>query len=450
MTITDHLPAWMADYAAETAAELQVSTDAVALLSLGALSAAINGGANVSPVGDWVEPVTLYVLALLGSGEGKSPVFNRLMEPVKKAYETATGVSTAADPKYQMIRNRVNAKIVKATEAKCMRAVLAGTMTAEEMVAEINLAEQSVSLSASSAVPLSILTDTSPAYLLDAFAANNGRVVLATPEAEGLLNFRGKSMEGLLKAYDGEELSQGRRTTGQVSIKRPVMTMMIAMQPSVLGQLGSNMVNRGVMPRFLMSYPESMMGARVARTRLATDETADEYYDHMVAVVEKYSSKEIRTIGFEQLARKEIGSWREEIEPLLAPNGPLGAIGAWGSKLRGGHFIRLAAILAIANGREMVTVADCLAAKAILRGVIVDAQRAFGEMGASFAQDDVVHLMGIVPKLGGATFTKRDVVRRSNRFTDFPERCDEALSKAVADGLLTQGKKGATVTYTEV
>ena len=450
--LTDHLPAWMADYVTETANELQVSTDAVALLSLGALSAAVNGGANVQPVNDWKEPVALYTLALLASGEGKSPVFGRLLDPVEKAYETATGISGASDPKYQTIRNRVNQRVLKATETKLLRQVLAGSLTAEEMTAELNMVERGFSQFGNSMnVPLRVLTDVTPAALIDALASNEGRVVLATPEAEGLMNFRGGSMEGLLKSHGGEKLTQSRRGMGEVTIKRPVMTMMLAMQPSVLGKLGSDMVNRGVMPRFLISYPESKMGQRQSLTVLTTDETADEYYDHMVGIVEKYSAREVRTIGFENLARREIGSWREEIEPMLAPGAELGAIDAWGSKVRGGHFIRLAALLAIANDREMVTIADCTAAKAILRALIVDARRAFGDMGASFASDDTVHLMGIVSsKLNGEPFTKRDIVRRSNRFTDFPDRCSDALDRAVEHGLLTEGRRGKVVTYQEV
>jgi hypothetical protein len=72
--ITNHLPDWLSNYITETADELQVPQDAVALLSLGAVSAAINGGANTMPTSTWAEPVLLYTVALLASGEGKSPI----------------------------------------------------------------------------------------------------------------------------------------------------------------------------------------------------------------------------------------------------------------------------------------------------------------------------------------------------------------------------------------
>ena len=83
--LIEFLPGWVADFVDETADELQVPTNAVALLSIGAAAAAVNGGANTCPTGTWAEPVVLYTLALLASGEGKSPVFSRLIDPVIEA-----------------------------------------------------------------------------------------------------------------------------------------------------------------------------------------------------------------------------------------------------------------------------------------------------------------------------------------------------------------------------
>jgi hypothetical protein len=43
--------------------------------------------------------------------------------------------------------------------------------------------------------------------------------------------------------------------------------------------------------------------------------------------------------------------------------------------------------------------------------------------------------MAIVAKVG-PTFSKRDVMRRSNRFMADPQRCEDALVQAVAEGLI--------------
>jgi len=444
MPLTDHLPEWLSTYVNETADELQVPHDAVALLSLGAVSAAINGGADTMPVLGWKEPVTLYTLALLASGEGKSPVYARLLDPVHAAYEEVTGVATSKDAKYQRIRNEVNRKYVKKVTSKALSQVDKGNMTIEEAVAEIAAAERAASLSATKAVPLAMITDATPAALIDAFQDNNGRVVIASPEAEGLLNFRGGSKEALLKAYDGETLIQGRRGSGQVTITRPVMTLMIAMQPSVLNALGSDMVNRGVMPRFLISYPESMVGQRVSRPHLVSPEAEADYNAEMLRIVQTFSDKDPKTITWDTQAVREIGTWRDEIEPLLAPGELLAPIAAWASKVRGGHFIRLASVVAILNGRLSVSVADAAAAKCILRALMIDAKRAFGEMGASFSDDDLIHLMALAQKVG-PSFTRSTIMRKSNRFMADPARCTRALERAVEEDLLVQNGKTFTI-----
>lgn len=441
--LSDHLPEWLRNYTVEVAAELQVPQDAVALLSLGAVSAAVNGGATTMPTSTWAEPVSLYTLTVLASGEGKSPMFNRLLDPVIAAFEDVTGVHQASDARYQTIRNRINRKFVKRTESAAMQKVAKGQMSLEEAIAEVAAAERQVALFNSTAVPLKILTDTTPAFLYDALAENNGRVVIATPEAEGLTNFRGGSKEAILKGYDGETITRGRKTEGEITIARPTMTMMMAVQPAVLTLLGADMVNRGVMPRFLISYPESLIGHRDSRPRLVTPEAEEEYTAEMTRIVREYSDSKAKLVLWDKGAVKEIGTWRDELEPLMAADGILGSIAAWGSKVRGGHFIRLATIMAILNGRDTVTVGDCHAAKAILRALMIDAKKAFGDMGASFAEDDVVHLMGIVERLprdedDKLRFAKRDVVRKSNRFTakGGPLRCSNAIEGAVESGLI--------------
>jgi hypothetical protein len=451
--LSDHLPEWLATYSNEVAAELQVPEDSVALLSLAAVSAAINGGATTMPTSTWAEPVCLYVLSLLASGEGKSPIYNKLLDPLTEAFEEVTGVHQASDARYQTLRNRMNRKFIKRTEAEAMRQVAKGAISLEEAIAEVAAAERQVALFNSTAVPLKILTDTTPAFLIDALQENNGRVVIATPEAEGLTNFRGGSKEAILKGWGAETLTKGRKSEGEVTIARPVITAMLAMQPSVLNSLGAEMVDRGLMPRFLISYPESKVGQRDSRPRLVTPEAEEAYLHEITRIVREYSDPVSKLIMWDKGAVKEIGTWRDELEPLFTAGQMLAPIAAWGSKLRGAHFVRLATILAICNGRSSVSVQDCYEAKAILRGLMIDAKRAFGEMGASFAEDDLIHLMGIVNKLPAGPFAKRDVMRRSNRFMakGGPERCAATLDKAVEEGLIVPsgGKTGGS-TWTVV
>ena len=159
------------------------------------------------------------------------------------------------------------------------------------------------------------------------------------------------------------------------------------------------------------------------------------YTENIASIVEMFASNDIKTITWSPAARRRIGQWRDEIEPQMATDGLLAPISAWASKVRGGHFIRMASILTIADGRTEVTVQDADDAANILRLYTLHALRAFGEMGASSA-DDLIHLMALVAKLPSDTFSKRDIMRRSNRFMSQPDRAADALSQAVEQGLL--------------
>lgn len=436
--ITDFLPDWASRYVRETAFELQVPENAVALLTLGAVAAAVNGGANTMPLATWREPLNLYVLALLKSGEGKSPVFTRLLDPVRDAIDDLID-SPVGDLAQQQARTRLNRRLLKKFETQMFQAVAAKTVTLDEAVQAIAAEEARLRLDRGSEyLPIELLTDATPAAVLDALAKNDGRIVVASPEAESLLIFRGASKEGVLKGFDGELLRQSRRTTGELLIERPVINMVLSMQPTILGQLGPDMVERGLMPRFLISYPESQVGSRNSRPTIVSQEASEAYEVAIREIVERFARPGvIEDIRWDKTAVRRIGPWRDEIEPQLAPGGLLAPIGAWASKVRGAHFIRVAGLLAVMAGASVVSPDNADKAAAILRILTTDAVRAFGEMGASFTDDDLVHLMNLAKRFDGP-FAKRDVMRRSNRFMAARERCDNALAVAVREGLLDQ------------
>lgn len=440
--ITEFLPSWLADFVKENANELQVPENAVALLGIGAVYAAVNGGAESYPTSTWHEPVAGYVLALLASGEGKSPVFSRLFDVVRDASDTMIG-SKSLSPKAQAVRNRTIKRLLRKYETRQINLADAGKITLQEVYTNIALEERRLmQASESGVVPVRILTDTTPAALLEAMEGNDGRVVVAAPEAEAILGFRGGSMNAILQGFDGEVLTVTRKTTGEITVERPIVNMTVAMQPGVLEALGQNMVNRGVMPRFLMAYPETLVGRRHSRPTLVSMEATEAYDENIVAIVERFGkSGEPVQLRWDRAATKEIGTWRDEIEPMLVPGGSLASIDAWASKVRGAHFIRMAALLAIMDDVPTVGIGHAKRAKNILRILMDDARRAFGQMGASFAEDDLVHLMGIVGKLTG-TFAKRDIMRSSNRFMKEPLRATDALARAVEEGFLEKDGRG--------
>ena len=440
--ITEFLPSWLGDFVKENANELQVPENAVALLGIGAAYAAVNGGADSYPTPTWHEPVVGYTLALLASGEGKSPVFSRLFDVVRDASDQMIG-NEALSPKAQAVKNRTIKRLLRKFETKQINLVDSGRLTLPELYTNIALEERRLTAASDSGlVPVRILTDTTPAALLEAMEANDGRIVVAAPEAEAILGFRGGSKNAILQGFDGETLTVTRKTTGEVTIERPIVNMAVAMQPSVLETLGTDMVGRGVMPRFLMAYPDTMVGSRHSRPTLVSMEATEAYDEKIVGIVERFGkSGEPVQMRWDRAATKEIGTWRDEIEPMLLPGGKLASIDAWASKVRGAHFIRLAALLAIMDDVPTVGIGHAKKAKGILRILMNDAQRAFGQMGASFAEDDLVHLMNIVGKLSG-TFAKRDIMRSSNRFMKAPERATEALARAIAEGFLEKDGRG--------
>ncbi len=77
------LPPWLRDTAGAVAEFTQTPMDLAAMLILAVLASLLAKRVFVRVRNKWTEPLSLYILVALASGEGKSPVFRLLVKPVK-------------------------------------------------------------------------------------------------------------------------------------------------------------------------------------------------------------------------------------------------------------------------------------------------------------------------------------------------------------------------------
>lgn len=67
------LPAWIADHCANVAQRVQVPVDLCAQQALACLATAVMGKIALRITATWTEPLSLYLVTVMGSGAGKSP-----------------------------------------------------------------------------------------------------------------------------------------------------------------------------------------------------------------------------------------------------------------------------------------------------------------------------------------------------------------------------------------
>jgi len=278
----DALPDVVAARALEVADELSVPVDMPAMFGLGALATLCQGHVRLQVSGSWREHVNLYLVVGAPSGIGKSPALRSMFAPV---HQLEALVQTEQASVVAANRDRIDV-----LEAQLKRAKSAAEPDFEQinaLSAKLLLARQE----RSSPTRLSV-GDITPEQLAVTMAANDGRISVVSSEGGPFAITLGRyssnpALEIYLQGFTGDRVDVQRISRDDVFIAEAVLSMVLAVQPKVLHELGSDsaLVQRGFTARFAYS----MLGvqAGVVPLRWAEGEPSDvelSYVEQLVAL----------------------------------------------------------------------------------------------------------------------------------------------------------------------
>jgi hypothetical protein len=257
---------WIGPEVAELADRLQCSVDIVAMMTLAAVSATIRGRIRAEVVPGWQEPLNLYVAVIAEPGETKSPALERIIAPLEEMERQAKERIASL-----IISRRFDREVAE-QHAKKLRDNALQIRDERERLNALDQAKQAV-LDAEEIVvpadPTYLAGEMTAEALVAMLAEQNG--VLAHLSAEGALldtivggrYSKGvANLSGLLMAHDGREaLKVHRRAAPDLVVRRPCLTIGLAVQPDVLRKLGENdaAVGRGLAARFLLEAHSYMI-----------------------------------------------------------------------------------------------------------------------------------------------------------------------------------------------
>lgn len=359
----DALPIWVADQADNIAHTTQTPTDLAVICQLGTLSTvAMWKRARIQLHGTWQEPANLYLLAVLNSGEGKSPAMKRAIAPLQQllADEVAEWEAEHSDRYAQLV----------AARADLDRAEKELKQQPKDAVALANVAEAHArlkDLERHEHKPQPIANDITPEAMIDALTANGERLAILDTEP-GIFDlaarYAGKDQPPnitlALKAHSGDPVELRRRGTGTASLTAPHITMVIMAQPIAVQRVYADreMRERGLAARLLIAEPATMVGRRTQRTHV-NDEHAEAAW--AAGVTSMWHRVTPDPVELDQRADEAFLSWLDDIETRLDPyDGDLRHIAAFISKLRSAVG-RLALILHWAETGDGVVNVDQMA-----------------------------------------------------------------------------------------
>lgn len=395
---SDALPPALRHWAEAVARSVQVHPDMTVLLSLASTSAAVGGRVVVRVDGAWDrEVVTLYGVVVAPPGERKSPAFRHMTEPLRSwERERQQRVETRrreAESVVEVAEERLSRLKKKAARGESdLDAIRVATRKLEQARREVP------------AVPDLLAHDSTPEALVQQMGEQVGQVAVLSPEGgpfrilDGRYSSGAARLEELAQAYDGEELVVRRIGRDTIRVRNPVLTVCVALQPSVLDTIrnGRSLRGQGIYGRISWVLPPSLMGERVDSSEAPPiDQGAGRRYERTLRRLLEWDPADEEDDGtpvphvleLSDEAARVKSAYHYEVEGALAPDGELRGMSDWAGKAVG-RAIRLAALIELAaqsdDGRALasdpISGSAMKSAVRICRALTTHARAAYGEM----------------------------------------------------------------------
>lgn len=426
------------------------------LMTLAALATAAAKHVAVCLRDGWVEPVNLYTITALDSGNRKSAVVKEVTAPLRE-FEREKARS-----KRREIAEAENRRAILEEELKRARRQAASTNDADYLRhrEETDRLARDIAEFAVPKAPRLLADDCTPEKLAALMADNGGRMAVLSPEGGIFDVMAGRfSKDGrtpnlmlFLMAHAGDDLPVDRMSRPGEYLTGPALTLGLTTQTYVLRQLANRPDFRGtgLLARLVYGLPESYVGRRRIDPPPMPDSVRAEFWQLLRAILTvpplttDEATPQPRELTLSSEADVAFTAFRAALEPRLGPDGDLAHVADWGGKLAG-LVGRIAGLLhtAIHAGSDRapweVPIASETMAAAIRLGetfILPHALAAFGEMGADPAIEAARDVARVLERWEAPTVSRRDLHQRMRRRYARPNQLDSPLSLLVEHGYL--------------
>lgn len=424
------LPPIIRNYCKAVSESLQVPVDMPCVAALGVLSASLTGKYFVEVKKDWKQPVNLYLLLIARPSERKSPVMDIMTRPLylyqreynERHREDIDGYAV----ELSIAQKKLDSIIASAAKLKKVRGKDKEYTEEDAKAARSRL----TSLELEPCTELSLLLDdVTPEAVATKLYSSRERSAIFSAEGGGIFGMmQGRYMTNtnidiFLKAYSGEEYRVDRIGRPSLSLRNPLVSILLMAQETVLSSAVSdeNLTGRGLTARFLYSIPRSKVGSRSYDTKQIPEKCQKDFETRIRRLLtSNYESpKEItKTVTLSDQAAEIFKQYAEEVEKQLSELSPL--LENWSGKIAG-TVARIAAGLTLFEDPDNKTVSgDTMKAAVQIGRYFQDhALYTFEYIGAadSKAVSDAKYIFDKMAKGKTTRTTKRDLYQTMrNRF----------------------------------
>lgn len=454
---TESLSRWLGQFVEAQSASAQVPEDMTGMLALSALSAAAQGRVSaVAEAGSWVEPVTLYVAVTAPPGERKSSVFEHVTRPIED-WEAEVQDLEAPMVAQSQIEHMQMEKLVESLAAKVakdnaklselrvneivnsdtVRAAEADLAGVKDQLLNAKLAlRQHVMLHPTRV----IYNDLTPEAAVKSLSEQTHSAIAVMSDEGGVFEvlsggrYNDKmNLDVWLKGHSGGKIQVDRVGRDPETVQRAILTLGLAIQPSVLADIGKSkqMYGRGLLARFAYSLPQTLIGNRV-RSQGVPDAVRQAYHEGLKNIARAaHGLDEVRLVPLAEDADERLMAFQyEELEPRLGEDdGDLYEIGDWANK-EAGLVLRIATLIAMARVQGVpseVELEDIEAALAFAPYLEAHAKRAFGMMGITPSMELELKVVRRIIREQVGEFTLRELTHWNRQIRGLKKEDAEEL-----------------------
>jgi uncharacterized protein DUF3987 len=443
------LPGWLGDMAAAVADSTQTPPALAVMMGLAAVAAVLQRRFEVAPYGDdYTEPLSLWSLTALGSGNRKTAVINAM---------------TAPHVRYEKLeRDRLRPEIARVTSARAVAKKrierLLGDAAKAKDEAEREGIRQEIqreeeAMPEELRAPRLFTGDCTAERLQGLLVEHGERMAVLSDEAgifqvmAGLYSGGVASLDVFLQGHAGTAMRVDRAGRS-AHVDKPALSFGLALQPGVMADVagGRRFRDSGLLARFLFAMPTSNVGSRDVRRRVAISQTVADAYEaglfRLLADTPRQPGKP-KVLACTDPALELWLDFAEEVERQQGEGGRFESIADWTSKLPGA-VARIAALLELA---EVGTTAEEVSQAAMVRAVdlarllIPHAQAAFGLLGSDATDTDAVAILKWVQANDLPEFSRRECQKAmEGRFRTL-ERLTKALLRLSLQDVVREYKR---------
>lgn len=434
-------PKLLKDFIISVSDFTQTPTDLSAICLLGMLSVSLQNKFEVEPVKGWTESLNTYTTVLLGPSNRKSAVFNLLMSPVLK-YQQELEIEYNKKMKDNDLKISLLEKQIEKLKNDYVK------NKKPEILNELKDLNNTKNELSTGTKTTFILDNVTEEKLISTLFENNEKVGIFSSEGDLFERFKSSvkidshKTDVYLKSYSGDPLRVDRISRSTEILYSPALTICISAQPTVIEEMPQKIIDRGLIPRFLIAVPTDNLGQREIFNAPNLDQNLKAMYNAFIQKLLEFECSEPITLKLTDEAFKLMKQYEYEIEQLFLKDQIYHEeLRGWGGKLLG-NLLRIAGLIHVATHAQRVEnlneIPQSIAA-ATLQSIFelknyfdMHIQKAFGIMRNTITYEDARYLLDKILKIAekeeSFTVGKQDIWQITKKKFVLGAKLDAALS----------------------